>query len=181
MKNLKQFISLSFIATLFILTACNSDTTDNNLKVETPDDNSTINTRSFNTKIAAEAYYYKSLATFENGAVKKMQLDDLANLQGIQINLVVLYEADAPWADAFNGGRFETTGNDKLNALMEAYELEIIKQFAIDDKNEGIVLEAQNTLEAPAEAARQLSLIDNVLAVQIKEIPQQEDPVSAAN
>jgi len=83
----------------------------------------------------------------------------------------VLYETNAPWAEIFNSGKFEITGDDHLNGLMESYNLQIIQQFAIDDANEGIVMQPTVILDDPVEAAREISMVDHVLMVHVKEIP----------
>ena len=43
-----------------------------------------------------------------------------------------------------------------------------------DDDTEGLVLDPLESIENPIEAAREISLIDNVLMVQIKEVPVEE-------
>ena len=58
-----------------------------------------------------------------------------------------------------------------LNGLMDSYELEIVKQFEIDDTNEGFVLEPNTMLENAVETAREISMIEHILMVQVKEVP----------
>jgi hypothetical protein len=123
--------------------------------------------------VSSKSYYYNSLASFENGKAD-VDLNSLADIQGKQVKLVVLYESDAPWAEVFNTGRYTVTGNETFNELMESYDLSIVEQFEIDDENEGIVLETDVLLDAPIEVARKISHIDYVLIVQIKEIPQDD-------
>ena len=178
MKLLKNFLQFSFLALLSILVvACSSDQTET-ADANTADIESTeLNTRGMasqaSAQIASKAYFYKSLATFEAGE-PTFELTDLATLEGKQVNLVVLYEADAPWAEVFSTGKFETTGDDQLNGLMASYELEIVKQFEIDEENEGFVLEPSGALEDPVGAARELSMVKNVLMVHVKEVPTEE-------
>ena len=178
MKVLKNFLQFSFLAVLSIMVvACSSDKTET-ADANTADVESTeLNTRGMASTVAStvssKAYYYESLATFEAGN-PTMELKDLATLEGKKVNLVVLYEADAPWAEVFSTGKFDITGDDQLNGLMESYELEIVKQFEIDDENEGFVLEPSGTLENPVEAARELSMVNNVLMVHVKEVPTEE-------
>lgn len=181
MKVLKNFVQISFLAVLAIMVvSCSSDQTEttnaNAADVETNE----INTRGMANKVSAKAYYYKSLASFAAGQAK-LDLKDLASLEGKQVNLVVLYEADAPWAAPFNTGKYNTTGDDKLNGLIQSYELEIVRQFSIDDENEGFVLEANGKLENPVEAARELSMIDHVLMVHVKEVPAEEETEETAS
>jgi hypothetical protein len=182
MKVLKNFLQYSFLTMLaIVVVSCSSDQTDTSNANATDVENTTeLNTRSVATKVEAKAYYFKSLARFENG-IAKLDLKDLASLQGKQVNLVVLYEATAPWASVFATGKFDQTGNDKLNGLMASYDLSIVKQFAIDDENEGFVLEPNAALDNPIEAARELSLVDNVLMVHVKEVPMEEDVEETAS
>lgn len=173
MKVLKNYLHLSLLALLAVMVvSCSSDQTEtagtNKSDVETE-----YNTRGMQSKAAAKAMSYKSLATFEHGQAK-LDLNDIASLQDKQVNLVVLYDAMAPWAETFNSGKYDSTGDDILNGLMQSYELEIIQQFAIDEENEGLVLEPTAALDNPVEAARELSLVDHVLMVHVKEVPAED-------
>lgn len=141
---------------------------------------SAINTRGTQQAVAIKAYHYKTLASFKKGEVE-FTLDDVAAFAGKQINLVVLYEAVAPWAEVFNEGKYSTTGDDNLNGLMASYNLEIVKQFAIDPDNEGLILESNTTLDDPIAAAKELSMIDHVLMVEVKEVPLEETDNSTAD
>lgn len=181
MKVLKNFLQYSFLIMLATMVAsCSSDQTDTTTANATDVENTELGTRSVASKIEAKAYYFKSLAEFKYGHAT-LDLKNLADLQGKQVNLVVLYEASAPWASVFATGKFDQTGNDNLNGLMASYDLSIVKQFAIDDENEGFVLEPNATLDNPIEAARELSLVENVLMVQIKEVPMEEDVEETAS
>lgn len=157
-----------------MVVSCSSDQTETADANTTDVESTEINTRSASSKVSAKEYYYTNLAVFENGYTK-VDLETLATLEGKKVNLVILYEADAPWAEIFNEGIYSETGNDTFNGLMESYELDIVQQFAIDEDNEGLVLEPNALLENPVEAARELSLVENVLMVQIKEVPQEDD------
>jgi hypothetical protein len=160
------------------IVSCSSDNIKSST-ISTSDIESTeMNTRGNTSKIASKAYFYNSLASFANGE-SKMDLNDLSDLEGTQVNFVVLYEASAPWAETFNSGKYDTTGDDKLNELMETYQLEIVKQFDLDDDNEGFVLEhIGELLDNPIEMARELSMVDYVFMVHIKEIPSDDDTVT---
>ena len=127
-------------------------------------------TRAVKKKVAAEAYYYRTLASFVNGSLTLTIMDEPEyNVQ--QVNLVVLYEASAPWAELLDAGLPQVTGNNNLNDLLQSYDLQIVKQFTIDRNNKGLVLESSEKLYDPVETARRLSLIEHVLMVNIKEIP----------
>ncbi|MGH1335840.1 MAG: hypothetical protein ACRBFS_06900 [Aureispira sp.] len=127
-------------------------------------------TRTIKKKVAAKAYYYRTLASFVNGSLTSTIID--AYQEGNdQVNLVVLYEATASWAEGLHADAPQTTGNEYLNTLLVEHQLQIVKQFAIDNNNKGLVLEASTQLQDPVETARRLSLIEHVLMVNIKEVP----------
>jgi len=110
-----------------------------------------------------------SLAPEENVLSKRKNLN-----KSKQFNLVVIYESDAPWAEVFTAGKYTKTGNETMNGIMESYELTIIEQLEIDEANECIVLEINDILDTPIDAARKLSLVDNVVMVYVKELPQDQ-------
>jgi len=178
LNNLLKFGLLTILSIMVV--SCSSDQTETTDTNTTDVESTEINTRSASSKIAAKAFYYNSLATFKDGSAD-VDIAKLATLKGKKVNLVVLYEADALWAEIFNSGKYDQTGNDVFNGLMASYELDIIQQFAIDEDNEGLVLEPNTLLENPVEAAREISMVDHVLMVQIKEVPQEEDPNTTAN
>ncbi len=173
----KLFCTIIGMLTLLLVAACNqpANTPETTAEVES----STLNTRSTQQKIEAAAYHYKTLAAFRDGEVQ--HLADAANLAGKKVSVVVLYEALAPWAEAFSNGEYTTTGDDHLNGLMEVYSLAIVKRFAIDDENEGLVFEPSAMIDDPIAAAKDLSLIDHVLMVEIKEVPPAEEENSTAD
>lgn len=175
MKFLNNLLPLGFLTILsFIVISCSSDQTETAEANTTDVESTEINTRGAASKVSAKEYYYTDLAIFSEG-LADTDLETLAALEGTKVNLVILYEADAPWAEVFSFGKYEETGNDAFNNLMTSYELDIVQQFAIDQDSEGLVLESNELLENPVEAARKLSLIENVSMVQIKEIPLEED------
>lgn len=173
----KLICTITGILALLLITACNqpAPTPEPTADVES----STLNTRSTQQRIEVAAYHYKTLASFRDGEVQ--HIADVANLAGEKVNFVLLYEALAPWAEGFSTGDYTKTGNDHLNGLMEVYNMEIVKQFAIDDENEGLVLEPNALVEDPIGAAKDLSLIDHVLMVEVKEVPPTEENNSTAN
>lgn len=188
MKRTKTLLVSSFFASflsLVIFSCSNNEKTDadTNTTSTVQVDSSVVDTISSNTrtvkkKIAAESYYYKTLVTFEKGKTT-FELDDLPDWTNKKVNLVVLYEANAPWAEIFHSGTLEITGNDQMNTLMDSYSLQIIKQFNIDDSNEGIVMEPTLMLANPIETAREVSMVDHVLMVNIKEVPTVKSKVTA--
>lgn len=183
MKPIKILLVFSFLFSLILISCTNNEAADTTTTTTAKSDSSITDTISSGTrtvkkKIAAESYYYKNLVTFEKGKTST-KLEELANLVDTKVNLVVLYEADAPWAQIFNSGAFEITGNDQMNTLMESYNLQIIQQFAIDDSNEGIVMEPTLMLKNPIETAREVSMVEHVLMVHIKEVPSDTSKVTA--
>lgn len=181
MKVLKNIIQYSFL-TIIAITAvsCSSDQTQTTSASVAEVESTEINTRGIVAKVAAKAYYYNSLASFTDGT-SMLSLKDLASLEDKQVNLVVLYETDAPWAKLFNSGKYNTTGDDKFNGIMASYQMEIVKQFSIDDENQGLVLESSIKLDDPITAARELSLVDHVLMVHVKEVPVEEQTEETAS
>ena len=180
MKRIKNLLIFSFFASflsLGIISCTNNEDYKNTIDTTTTTivDSSVIKTLSLGTRavkkqIAAKSYYYKNLATFEKGQAT-FELEDLANWTDKKVNLVILYEANAPWAEILNLGEFEITGDDLMNGLMEPYDLEIIKQFTIDGSNKGIVMEPKSNLKNPSEVAREVSMVDHVLMVHLKKVP----------
>lgn len=172
-SNIMNKLSYALLGTLllFLLSACTqpAPTPEPTPLTESGSTSSTINTRS-SQRIEADAYHYRSLARFKDGQ-SEFLMEDLAALQGKEVNFVLLYEAMAPWAKGFETGEYDNTGDDNLNGLMESYGLEIVKQFAIDDENEGLVLEPTTAIDNPIQAAKELSMIDHVLMVEMKEVP----------
>jgi hypothetical protein len=158
--------------TCLLLASC-SNKESTIIKAPSLDAAALTNTRAAKKKVAAEAYYYRTLASFVNGSVTISDMDKYAPVVE-EVNLVVLYEATAPWAELLEAGLPQATGNSHLNGLIESYQLEIIKQFSIDQNNKGLVLQAAESLNDPIETARRLSLIEHVLMVNIKEVPAYE-------
>lgn len=167
MKSLKHLFGCLTLLAVFAFTACN------NKKAETTTTTTTTTTDATKTRAAAgreKALDFKSLASFKKGQ-SQMNFEEFAGLQAKNVNLVVLYESNAPWAEVFNTGNTKSTGDDKLNGLLSSYELVISRQFELDDFNEGLVLEPNGELANPVEAAREISMIDHVLMVHVKEVP----------
>jgi hypothetical protein len=173
MKSFKNFLQFSFVIAIaaFMTVSCASDQTETTVEsMPNIESNEDITTRAVKKRVDSKAYYYKSLAEFKKGQAT-VDLAQLADLQGKQVNFVVIYDAIAPWAEGFAEGNVKTTGDDMLNGLMDSYELEIVKQFEIDDTNEGFVLEPNTMLENAVETAREISMIEHILMVQVKEVP----------
>lgn len=159
-----------FIVTLsLVVTSCQNNQSNKEVAMDKID---TEQTRSTKHKIMSKAYHYKSLANITKGNTD-ISFEEFASLGDKNVSFVVLYEASAPWSEIFTTGIYEETGSDLFNGLIESYALEITDQFAIDDDTEGLVLDPLDTIDNPIEAAREISLIENVLMVQVKEVPKE--------
>lgn len=58
-----------------------------------------------------------------------------------------------------------------IKTFMDVYNLKLISTFNIDETNSGFTLEAQEVLEFPTEVAREMSLISNVLMIEVTHVP----------
>ncbi len=175
---MKNLLSVGFFLCLLagFFASCSAEQKHNaaaqiaNFKPEQKEDTRAIAAAATTAKGATEMGY-KTLAAFKGGKAT-MDLAQLAALQDKNVSIVVLYESNAAWAKPFGDGNFAKTGDDRFNGLLESYELSIVKHFELDEMNEGIVLEgAQGKVGNPVEAAREISMVDNVLMVEVKEAP----------
>jgi len=57
--------------------------------------------------------------------------------------------------------------NSALKALIETYNLEVQKPFEIDTENRGFILVTTTILVAPIEVGKEISLINEVLMVEV--------------
>lgn len=74
----------------------------------------------------------------------------------------------------YYSGDLAAVMNDKdsyIKTFMDVYDLKLISTFKIDEENSGFTLEAKKTLESPTEVAREISLIDNVLMIEVTHVP----------
>lgn len=70
----------------------------------------------------------------------------------------------------YYNGNVSAVMNDKdsyLRTFMAIYNLELINTFEVDDVNKGFTLEASKIMELPNEIAKELSLIDDVLMIEV--------------
>lgn len=165
MKSLKHLFGALTLLAVVLLAACNNNKTQENQTI-------TVENTAGKTRSAAQqnkVMGFTSLAAFKDGKAT-MNFDQFAKLQGQTINLVVLYDAMAPWAETFNSGDYSKSGDDKLNGLMAEFGLVIASQFELDESTEGLVMEPNGDVDA-VEAARQLSLVEHVYMVHVKEVP----------
>lgn len=160
-------LSISFS----LLTSCNSSppTTDQTGEESLPP--SGIRGKKISNKIMA----YKSLATFNKGETT-ISLEKLADVDEKKVNLVVLFDVTAPWASSINITE-QAIEEQTINSLIDSYELTMLQQFDLDDESKGLVFDIDNQ-NTPVEAARELSMIEHVLLVHVKEIPQKTSSYS---
>ena len=97
------------------------------------------------------------------------KLDALNTLEGQSLSLVVLYESVATGRAITRS--YESTDIEKLNDLLASYNLSITKNFELDDTSNGLVLRPNGGLNGDdaIEVTREISLIDHVLMVHLKE------------
>jgi hypothetical protein len=57
-----------------------------------------------------------------------------------------------------------------MKTFMEVYNLKLISTFKIDETNSGFTLEAKEGIEFPTEVAREMSLINNILMIEVTHI-----------
>jgi len=74
----------------------------------------------------------------------------------------------------YYSGDLSTVMNDKnsyIKTFMDVYNLKLVSTFKIDEDNGGFTLEATEELDFPTEVAREISLIDNVLMIEVAYVP----------
>jgi hypothetical protein len=170
MRNLFGLGLMMMMVALFA--ACNNNAveTKNDLGEKTEAD--AVETRGM-AETKALAYYrslasaQNALATFQEG--KSAKDIKLGSIEDKNVNLVVLYDASIAWAAVFNSGDVKKTGDEGFNSLLGKFNLAIVKQFELDSENEGLVLEPNAKMADPVQAAREISMIDGVLMVHVKE------------
>lgn len=74
----------------------------------------------------------------------------------------------------YYNGDLSAVMNDKdsyIKTFMDVYDLKLISTFKIDENNSGFTLEPKTPLDFPTEVAREISLMDNVLMIEVAHIP----------
>lgn len=153
-----------------LLSSCSENVST--LKAPKLEDSAFTSTRAVKKKVAAKAYYYRTLLSVVNGSITSTAVDDNTPNTG-DVNLVLLYEANAPWANVFDNADL-TDATADLNKLLKSHNLQIVKQFSIDHNNMGLVLEPKDPNGDPVEIARNLSMLKHVLVVNIKQVPEED-------
>lgn len=83
--------------------------------------------------------------------------------QETKVRFIVYYDGD-----------LSAVMNDKdsyIQTFISVHNLKVISTFEIDENNSGFTLEPQTKLEFPKEIAREISLMDNVLMIEVAHIP----------
>jgi len=186
MKSFKKFFQFSTLVALVAVFTVSCGNTEQSASSISNDLSKEIEASANSTragKAKAAAMGYKSLASFKMGQdINNLSMEDYAHLQAQNVNLVVLFERTAPWAENFAVGDYSKTGDDEMNALLEMYDLAIASHFDLEDGfSEGLVLEPNVSLEDPVEAARDVSLVDHVMMVHVKEVPAEDATDATAN
>jgi len=73
----------------------------------------------------------------------------------------------------YYSGDLSAVMNDKnsyMKTFMDVYNLKLVSTFKIDEDNGGFTLEATKELDFPKEVAREISLIDNVLMIEVSHV-----------
>ena len=119
---------------------------------------------------------YPSVASFKFGRLSADMAKGL-DFADKRLSLVVLVETGTPWLAPLRQN-LARTADDKFNGHLEAYQLKIAKYFSVEGKMEALVLEAQEALEPKMalDAARDLSMIEGVEMVEVKEAPAADQP-----
>jgi hypothetical protein len=85
------------------------------------------------------------------------------------VSFTVIYNGDIT--------KMSTDNNSSFKALLETYNLEMQKPFEIDEENKGIVLVPLIPLMDPIAVGKEISLIHEVLMVEVDNITkEQNDP-----
>ncbi|WCL81427.1 hypothetical protein PPO43_15735 [Saprospira sp. CCB-QB6] len=175
---------LLFLFAVGLFAACQNNVDQKDLSASVVDTENMDKTRAGQQKkVKAKAYYYPSLVAFEKGQSQQdlslTALNKINEMEQKEYNYVVLYDAATSWAEVFSTGDYSQTGNDQFNELLASHNLLIVQQFEVDDMSEGLVLAPNANVDSPVEVARELSLIQDVMMVQLKEVPA-EDQMTAS-
>jgi hypothetical protein len=181
MKNY-QSILFGFAAILFIfnLSSCSSEQKESTASNISGNANIPLQSRALKQEVYPEIYNYPTIVSFAKGDLIGTYA---ASLEDKQISLSVVYDNDTPWAEVFKTGNIERTGSYEFNHLLAEHQLTIRNQFQIDGYNECIILDLNVTLPDIAKVCKEISLIDHVLVVNVKEWPSVKniDESTAAN
>lgn len=127
-----------------------------------------LQSRAAKEEVYPEIYNYPTVVSFAKGDLIGTYS---APLEDKQVSLCVVYDNDTPWAEVFKTGNIERTGSYEFNQLLGGYDLSINNQFQIDGYNECIILNPNSAIEDIAKVCKEISVIDHVLVVHVKEWP----------
>lgn len=93
-----------------------------------------------------------------------------AQTQQQVVRFTVIYNGDL--------NEMSTRDNSPLKALLEKYYLDITDPFEIDDENKGIILVPRIQLVDPILVGKEISLLEEVLMVEVENATPTEEGVS---
>lgn len=169
MKNhLSILCNFAAILLIFSLSSCTSEEKESTASNTSGKTDVSLQSRAVKDEAYPEIYNYATVASFAKGDLIGTYA---APLENKQLSLSVVYDNDTPWAEVFKTGNIERTGSYEFNQLLGEYQLTIRNQFQIDGYNECIILDLNVTLPDIAKVCKEISLIDHVLVVNVKEWP----------
>lgn len=85
-------------------------------------------------------------------------------------------EAAVHFTVIYNGDltKMTTDDNSPFKILLKTYNLDIQREFELDEKNKGIILVPIIPLLAPIEVGKDISLIDEILMVEVHNTNKEE-------
>lgn len=83
------------------------------------------------------------------------------------VSFTVIYNGDLT--------QMTTDENSNFKVLIETYALKIEKPFEIDEENKGFVLVPTTPLAEPIEVGKEISLLDEVLMVEVDNVKKEEN------
>lgn len=87
----------------------------------------------------------------------------------VLVSFTVIYNGDLT--------QMTTDENSSFKRLLETYSLEAQNPFEIDEENKGIILVPTTPLAAPIKVGKEISLINEVLMVEVDNVTkEQKDP-----
>jgi len=122
----------------------------------------------------------KSMTTsFGTSILDTMSNDKLQSNTRAVVNIEE-EEKEVTFTIIYNGNLKEMASNDEssFKAILETYGFQMEKPFEIDEENKGIVLVPSSPLASPIEVGKEISLIDEVLMVEVANVNTTEDKVS---
>jgi hypothetical protein len=156
MKNL--LIAFLLTASYLLIFSCNSNV---------PKEEISSSLKYDETRTIKKSPNFKAVASFEKGKCISGQ-NELEQLSNTDLSFIVFYDSNVEWANIFNSGVYEKTGDDNFNKILMEYKLVISEQRAYDESSEMLMIEPNQKLEKPDEVAKEISNINGVISVHIQ-------------